>query len=266
MSTGYAELHMYTAPDAIHAANEAWLALILERLGAQRLPAQHLPLHALFESPQLLFTQTCGYPLMTALRGRVQVIGRPAYDLPDSYDGSHCSLLLVRQDDPRETLTELHGCRGAINNEDSNTGMNLLRHTLAPWQRDGRFFSSLALSGGHRNSLRLLREGVVDLVAVDSVTYAYLARAGSEEVAGLRILARSAPSPTLPYIGPASLTAEQAGQIRSVLNQTLHEHPDIAATLAISQVLPVSEEDYQVLLDYQNQARQRGLAHLEPTL
>ncbi|WP_166359039.1 phosphate/phosphite/phosphonate ABC transporter substrate-binding protein [Pseudomonas akapageensis] len=262
MTGRYAELLMYTAPQEISEANERWLAGILERLQVSRSRPASLELMPLFLSPQLLLTQTCGYPLMTALRGRVRVIGRPCYTLPDSADGSHCSLLLARNDQPRQGLSDFHGSRGVINNEDSNTGMNLLRHTVAPLQRQGRFFSALSLSGSHRESLRWLREGLADLAAVDSVTYAYLARHASAEVAGLRVVTRSAWSPCLPYIGAASLDAGQAETIRRAMNLALQALPHVAATLGLREVLPATEDNYRIVLDYQRQAQEAGLPSL----
>ena len=101
MSDHYAELLMYVAPQQVQQANEQWLTCILERLGATRLSAAHLDLRSLWRAPQLLLTQTCGYPLMTELRGQVQLIGRPRYELPHSSAGEHCSLLLTRYDPER---------------------------------------------------------------------------------------------------------------------------------------------------------------------
>ena len=77
MTQHLAELLMYTAPETIRRANERWLARIFERLGTSRRNAEGLSLMDLWLSPQLLLTQTCGYPLMTALRGKVRVLGRP---------------------------------------------------------------------------------------------------------------------------------------------------------------------------------------------
>jgi ABC-type phosphate/phosphonate transport system substrate-binding protein len=262
MLSRYAELLMYVAPEQIRLANEQWLARILERLGVNRRSAEGLELMQLWLAPQLLLTQTCGYPLMTALRGQVRVIGRPRYELPDSSGGNHCSLLLTRANEPRRTLAALFDSRGVINSEDSNSGMNLLRHRLAPLQQDGRFFSSVAISGGHRESLRWLHEGKADLAAIDSVTFAYLARYAEEEVAGLRVVTRSAFSPTLPYIGVAGLTDEQVERVRGVMNLTLQELPQVAETLGLREVLPASEGDYQILLDYQQEAEAFGLGRL----
>lgn len=262
MTQNIAELLMYVAPEPIRQANERWLTRILERLGTQRRDAEGLSLLALWRSPNLLLTQTCGYPLMTALRGRVRVIGRPRYDLPDSNGGNHCSLLLCRADELRGTLPAFRGSRGVINGEDSNSGMNLLRHRLAPLHRDGQFFSRVGISGSHRESLRWLREDQADLAAIDSVTFAYLARHAEAEVAGLRVIARSAFSPTLPYITAATVTDKQAEVLRQVMNETLRKLPEVGEILGLQEVLPASESDYQVVLDYQREAEALGYGRL----
>lgn len=263
MSEHYAELLMYVAPEPIQQANQQWLTRILERLELRRLNADHLDLPGLWLAPELLVTQTCGYPLMTQLLGQVRVIGRPRYELPHSSHGEHCSLLLTRDDNPHHALADFYNSRGVINGHDSNSGMNLLRERLAPLQRDGRFFASVGISGAHRESLRWLREDRADLAAIDSVTYDYLARFASSEVAGLRIVAHSAPSPTLPYIGPKGLSDEQVVQIRQAMNQALQDLPQVAETLGLQEVLPASEDDYRILLDYQQQAATAGYAKLK---
>lgn len=262
MIQGFAELPMYNAPQRVAQASEAWLLRICDLLGAQRVDGAALKLPELWLSSHLLLAQTCGYPLMTLLRGKVRLLGRPAYTLAHGADGLHCSLLMVRADDPRVALADFFGSHGLVNSDDSNSGMNLLRHALAPLQREGRFFSRVSLTGGHRHSLRELKERRGDLAAIDSVTYDYLARDASDEVSGLRILARTAPAPCLPYITALSVDNEQAQIIRQAMNQALLDLPVVAQTLAISQVLASTEEDYQVLLDYEQQANQHGLPSL----
>lgn len=262
MTLAIAELPMYTAPEVVRNASEEWIAHTLELLGVRRQRWQGDDLHALFLTPDLLFTHTCGYPLMTALRGRVRLVGRPDFDLPHSAGGQHCSLLLVREDEPRNDLESLRGCRGAANNPDSNTGMNLLRHALAPWQRDGRYFSELQWSGSHRQSLAWLRAGRVDLIAVDSATFAYHALHSPQEASGVRLLQRSAQSPTLPYITAADEAL--AKDVRDAMNLALEQHPHLSSALRIRRVLSAIEADYQVLLDYEREATSLGLAALHP--
>ncbi len=257
MPQGFAELLMYVAPPRIRQAQEQWLSRVLDILGVQRLDAQDLELKALWLSPQLLLTQTCGYPLMTELQGKVQVVGRPVYQLPHSANGNHCSLLIAREDDLRRALVEFRGSHGLLNSRDSNSGMNLFRHALAPLQQNGAFFADVTLTGGHRSSLAAIKAGDGDLAAIDSVTFDYLARDGSEEVAGVKVIARTAEGPCLPYITRLGAGADV---IREAMNQALTELPDVAHVLAISEVMSASVEDYQVLLDYRQQAVSQGLA------
>src|SRR5476651_468223 len=259
MSERYAELLMYVAPQQVQQANERWLSRILERLGVLRRTAGHLDLRALWRAPELLLTQTCGYQLMTELRGQVQVLGRPRYELPHSSAGTHCSLLLTRDDNPRTALADFYNSRGVINGHDSNSGMNLLRERLAPLQQGGRFFAEVGISGAHRESLRWLHEGRADLAAIDSVTFDYLARFAPQEVAGLRIVTRSAPSPTLPYISALG----SSEPLREAMNLALQELPEVVQTLGVHEVLPASEADYQVLLDYRQQAEALGYPKLQ---
>ena len=262
MTRHHAELLMYAAPEPIRAANERWLARILELLGHTRLSAEGLSLPELWLSPDLLLTQTCGYPLMTALRDQVRIVGRPRYELADASAGNHCSLILARTGDPRQTLADFRGSRGVINSEDSNSGMNLLRQRLAPLHQDGQFFASVALSGGHRESLRWLREDRADLAAIDSVTYAYLAQHALSEVSGLRVITRTAFSPTLPFITLADATDAQVEQLRSAMNQALRELPQVRQTLGLVDVLPANESDYRIVLDYQREAEDLGYGRL----
>ncbi len=193
----YAELVMYVAPQPVKVASEQWLTRIVELLDVPRRDGRGLELLELFRSPDLLLTQTCGYPLMTLLRGQVQLVGRPRYELNDSSAGNHCSLIVSRATDPRTDLADFKGSRGVINDLHSNSGMNLFRHRLAPLQQGGRFFASVAISGAHQQSLRHVREGWADLACIDSVTFDCLARYAPAEVAGLRTVARTENSPTL---------------------------------------------------------------------
>jgi ABC-type phosphate/phosphonate transport system substrate-binding protein len=76
------------------------------------------------------------------------------------------------------------------------------------------------------------------------------------------VIARSALSPTLPFITVVSATDEQIEQLRQVMNETLRELPDVVETLGLPEVLAASERDYQILLDYQREAEALGYGHL----
>ena len=74
------QLPMYTAPDRVHQASEAWLTRICQLLGVQHAQCPTLELPDLWLSGHLLLAQTCGYPLMTLLQGKVRLVGRPVYE------------------------------------------------------------------------------------------------------------------------------------------------------------------------------------------
>ena len=257
MAQGFAELPMYVAPQRVRVAQEQWLQQVLGILRGERRDARGLDLESLWLSPELLLTQTCGYPLMTRLRGQVQVVGRPVYRLANSRDGNHCSLLVARADDSRQQLADFRGSHGLLNAQDSNSGMNLFRHALAALQSDAPFFAQVSISGGHRASLAAIKAGQGDIAAIDSVTFDYLARDGSDEVAGLKVIGRTAWSPCLPYI---TRLGGDASRLLDAMNQALTQLPDVSHTLAIERVLPASEQDYEVLLDYQRQAQASAVA------
>lgn len=240
-----AELPMYVAPSAVQAANEQWLALTLQILGVEHRQRFDGPLDELWLHPQLLLTQTCGYPLKTRLGEQVRVLGRPCFELPDAENGRHCSLLIVRRDDPRHSLAQWRGSHGVLNSRDSNTGMNLLYRTLAPLAAPGSFFARESLSGSHRASLAQVPAGRADLAAIDSVTYAYLARHAADEVAGVRVLGRTEQSPTLPYITRVQGTDGDA--VRAAMNRALAGLPQVRQVLGIVWVMPANLADYQGL-------------------
>lgn len=247
-----AELPMYPAPALVGAAYEQWIRHTLLLTGIDRRQRWQGSLQGLWLHPQLLLAQTCGFPLVTQLERRVRVIGRPCFDLPDAHGGQHCSLLIVRADDPRQSLAQFFDCRGAYNSLDSNSGMNLLRHALIPHVQEGRFFASAQATGSHRASIALVSRADADLAAIDSVTFAYLARHAPAEVARVRVLGRTASSPTLPFI--TSLDGPDPALLRAAMNAALAECPQVSRTLGIVEVQGAQREDYEVLLRYRDDA------------
>lgn len=249
-----AALPMYPTPAVIGEAYQRWLEETLQLLGTDRSKPWPGSLAELWLHPRLLLAQTCGLPLITELKHRVRIVGRPHFALPEAQAGQHCSLLIARLNDPRQTLAEFFDCRGAYNSLDSNSGMNLLRHALIPHVREGRFFKSVLATGSHRQSIAHVATGIADLAAIDSVTFAYLARHAPNEVAGVRVVERTANAPTLPYV--TSLHGPEPALIRTAMNAALANLPEVTAVLGIATVLDTVLDDYNVLLGYRDDARQ----------
>lgn len=252
---------MYVAPGRVRQAQENWLERTLELIGERRWQEPPVDFPSRWLSPELLLSQTCGYPLVTSLRGKVRLIGRPSYELPHSSGGYHCSLILCRTNSPITDLAGFSGSHGLINADDSNSGMNLFRHTLSK-VKEGRFFSTVSFTGAHRESIRRLKNHEGDLASIDSVTYDYLDKFQPEELKGLKIIARSDVSPCLPYITSVLRTEDEVSKIRFAMNEALKQLPEVAQDLAIKEVLPASEEDYEVLLQCELFAVERGFSFI----
>lgn len=232
MSRPVAALGMYDHP-AQHAANDQIWAELARRLRARGTAAplaldRSRPVEAIWRDPALLFAQACGYPLVSQPDLALRVVGVPVYAAPDCGDGTHVSYLVTRADDPEGALADYRGRRAAINARHSNSGYNLLRAAIAPHAVDGRFFDAVVETGSHRASIAAIGEGRADLAAIDAVTYAALQRFEPATTAGLRVLATTPASPTLPFVTARATSPETVAALRIALAEIIAD-PALAA-------------------------------------
>ena len=258
-----AVLSMYTEPAAVRKAYEELIHELARRLDVQLVQPPPADLRSLWLHPQLLLAQTCGYPWATVLHGKVKLVCSPRYTLPGCEEATHCSFILVPESSSATSLADLRGMRAAINSQDSNSGMNLFRHAIAPLAKDGRFFGQVIESGSHAGSIAMLKEDLADAAAVDAVTFGYLLRDDPGRVAGLRVLAQTVQSPTLPFITAVSRSDEEVQRLREVLRSILIERADLAQTVAIEGFDIAHESRHMSVLDWQQQAIQQGYPTLE---
>jgi ABC-type phosphate/phosphonate transport system substrate-binding protein len=220
------------------------LARALAAEGIAELPARldrATPREALWAAPDLLLSQTCGYPLMYGFRGRLALVATPCYDAPGAEGSSYGSHIVVAEASPAAGIADLEGSVAAINGADSHSGMNAFRHLVAPQARDGRFFAAVVTSGGHAESIALVAGGEADVAAIDCVTHALLARHAPEALAGTRVLTRTASAPALPYVTRIDASADLVARLRAGL----------ARAVADPRLAPVREalliRDFEVL-------------------
>jgi ABC-type phosphate/phosphonate transport system substrate-binding protein len=256
-----ASLPMYDLP-GLDAATDAWwtgLAAAFRAEGLTEVPdnlTRGDDVRELWTAPDLLFSQTCGYPLTHALAGEVTLVATPVYACPGCEGGSYHSEILVRSDAAAKTLADLRGGCAAVNAADSQSGCSVLRHAVAKLAEKGRFFAEVKISGGHLPSLRLVTEGAADVCAVDTVTYHLIARTQPELTEGLRVLATSAAAPALPYIArrdlpEADLARLRAGLARACADPALAE---VRAALLLAGVVVRGLSDYDRILDLEAEA------------
>lgn len=227
-----AALPMYDFPD-VAAAHDALWGAIAERLqqaglDAPRTLVRDLPYTEVWCHPGLVFGQACEYPLAKSYGDRVRLVATPGYEAPGCVGFRYSSCIVVRRDDAAVSVEDLRRRRCVVNQPDSNSGMNLLRAAIAPHARGARFFESVQTSGSHRQSAVMVAGGEADVAAVDCVTYAHLARCEAPLIGRLRILARTPPSPALPFITSRTTDDAMLAVMRAVLRE-VSEAPGLQA-------------------------------------
>lgn len=231
-----ATLPMYAEPE-LRPAIERWWAGVARHLREHGVPEVPDALtwsddrYREWRSPDLLFSQTCGHPLVHSLGGAVQVVATPHYGATGCDGPRYRSFVVVRDDEAARTVGGLRGKRLAVNGRDSWSGYRVWRRILSPSVAAEETFGDIVLTGSHRASIRSVREGGADLCAVDCVSHALLDRAAPDELAGTRILDRSPLQPALPFITGGATTTDELTRIRSALFAALAD-PNLAAARA----------------------------------
>src|SRR5918994_4527340 len=169
-----ASLPMYDLPELRPALDALWtgLARHLAREGVPDVPralTHGASLDALWSSPDLLFSQCCGYDLLNGYAGALHPLATPCYSAPGCVGPAYASVVVVAESSPASSLEDLRGSVCAINGWSSHSGMSALRALIAPQSRGGRFFERIEVSSSHRASLAMVARGEADVAAIDCV-------------------------------------------------------------------------------------------------
>jgi len=205
-----ASLGMYDFAPALQAANDRLWASIRDGLRGAGIAAPDALTRGdgafwpAWQSADLVFSQTCGFPYRAQLWDNVTLIGTPDYGVPDCPPGHYVSVYIARANDRRTTLAQFSGADFAYNEALSQSG----------WAAPQNHATALGLrlparlhTGGHRASALAVAQGLADFAAIDAVTWALLQRY-ERGVAPLREVARtSPPTPVLPYIAATGVDA-----------------------------------------------------------
>ncbi len=198
---------------------------IVDRPGALCLDR---PAGEVWSDPGLLLSQCCGADLTGAYADKLRVVATPRYRAPGCTGGHYASLMVVAENSDIGDLEDMRGRIAAINHPDSHSGMNAMRALIAPFSRDGRFFSAVKASGGHAASLALIVSGAADVAAIDCVTHALLARHRPLALAGTRVLGRTASAPAPPYVTRAGAGDDLVLCLQAALRAALAD-PELEA-------------------------------------
>lgn len=257
---------MYISPPPLAEATAVlwnFLSEALKRAGLDEVPVtldDAVDYHQAWTRPDLLLAQTCGFPYVKHLRGKVRLVATPVYDHPGCDGPSMLSFIVVAKNSAVQSLENLRGTRAAINQPDSNSGSNLFRAAIAPLARNGRFFSSVIETGGHRNSIAAISDGKADVAAIDCITYGNVLRFDPASLAGVRILAETANGPGLPFITRADVSDVEVALMRQALQRAIVE-PSLATArdvLRLKGFAVLADADYEPLAELERQAQRLG--------
>ncbi|WP_137702039.1 phosphate/phosphite/phosphonate ABC transporter substrate-binding protein [Marimonas lutisalis] len=191
-----AALPMYDRPETAAANDRLWQAIRAHLGHGPQALTRDMDVWDIWQNPDLLLAQTCGYPYRARLHGAVTLVGTPDYGLPGCPPGHYCSVFVARADDPVDTLDAFSGRRFAYNEALSQSG----------WAAPATHMAGLGLApgpliktGAHRASARAVAEGRADFAALDAVTWT-LIQAHDSFAANLREITRTRPTPGLPLI------------------------------------------------------------------
>ncbi|MFL9939002.1 phosphate/phosphite/phosphonate ABC transporter substrate-binding protein [Paraburkholderia graminis] len=261
--TWIAALPMYNVTPSLENEWRGWLADVLRMVKpACRIVDPDEELHGFWRRPNLLISQTCGYPLMHGLREQVQLVATPRFDAPGCEGAHYSSVIVTRADAPFDTLASCRGARVAYNQDDSNSGMNALRHAVAPHSQEGAFFRAALRTGSHVGSLRAVADNHADVAAIDCVTFAFVCDEMPELARQVRRIGMTAASPGLPLIASDAVPAATVEALRDALNEALALHPERAKRLRLQGFSALPLEDYERIAQLESEARAVGYTRL----
>ena len=197
---------MYDWPET-HAALQAYWQSVRTNLKplCPTLPMQlnHTSVDAQWQQSDLLLSQTCGYPLVTALPEELVVIGTLNYDVELMRDGRYASVFLIKNSDSRTDIGEFNGAAFAFNSTDSQSGYNSVRNHLLDSPSvnatGSAFFGTGICSGSHRESIKCVASGMADICALDPISW-FLAKRHEKTSKAVKVLGQTGYTPALPLV------------------------------------------------------------------
>ena len=235
-----AGLPMYDWPEVADAVDDLWahIAAAAHRLGldAPSKLTRREDLVSLWTDPAMLLGQVCSLNPVRDGLGETEVIGTLVYDpppdLPQSEPGSYYSVIVCRDDDPRRRtgvgsvcaqttsrdILRFTGARVAANGTDSQSGYWSLGHFVRDLIDEGPIFGDVVFTGAHRDSVRAVADGTVDLAAIDVHSWLLACDHEPDAAGRLAVIGTTDPTP-----GVVCVVSWELKDRRAELDRALHD-------------------------------------------
>ena len=247
-----ASLPMYDWPEVRPATDQLWQALS-NQFGSEIALQRGDDYTAAWRNPQLLFSQTCGYPFTHEFKGKLGYVATPHYAATGCEGANYSSFIFARQD---VALEELRGCVAAVNTPESMSGMLALKLVFGPLAHRGIFFSGVKMTGGHVASLEAVRDGNADVCATDAICVALARRYRPGLLAGLVEIGRSPWVPGLPFVTIAGDIEMLRKGLQAVFADEDLRHQREKLLLSGLSILPIS--NYNRILELESEIERMG--------
>lgn len=264
-----ASLPMYDWPELRQFTDQWWQVLAQNFIAqglAQTPEVLHRPNdpHAHWYHPQLLMSQTCGYPLRRQFCDVLKVIAVPRYKAEGCEGPYYCSVVVARKDDRYLSLGDFAGRRAAYNCQDSQSGYSSLRAIIAPLAQKTGFFSQTVETGAHLKSLAAVIAKRADICAIDCVSWGLAKRLFPELVASLCVICQTPLAPALPYVTVKSCSNEDLQSLRRGLLTSVEDpqHKDLREHLLIDGFDILPQNAYERIDEIENAAIAAGYPEL----
>jgi phosphonate transport system substrate-binding protein len=171
--------------------------------------------------------------------------GRPVY---------FCDVI-VRNDAPIQTFSDLRGSAWAYNDKSSLSGYYGLLDKLAASGKDENFFGSVTCSGSHLDSIQAVLQGEADAAAIDSNVLRIRLRETPTLRNTLRVIESWGPYPIQPIVVNSNLDPNLKDQLRAAFLATNNDDRArrVLQRFGLSHFVAVDHETYN-LDAYQNLA------------
>ena len=233
---------MYPFPQVRDATNNLWSA-IRSTLGWGPTELEwNVVSPQVWDEPNLLLAQCCGWPLVTEVPDTIAVVGAFDYAVPDSYEGTYRSLIVTNTDRSLDELRSDPNTLAAVNDHSSLSGWISFQNA---WHGQPKNF----VTGAHIESCRALVAGRAQVACIDAVSWNLFEEFEPSVVVGLTIVGQGPRIPCLPIFVPAQHAAKvpelRAAFAVAVADPALTQ---ARAALRIRGFVPLDRADYEHVL------------------
>lgn len=246
--SGGASLPMYDWPEIRNATDRLWEA-IHRHLRGRGIPApesldRETDPETLWTDPDLILSQTCGYPYANGLVDTVSLVATPAHEITGSAPGNYFSVLVARKSRQPKHFGELKDMRFAYNMAHSQSGFAAPVRFLAA---NGLVSGPPPLqTGSHRASIQAVAQTDTDWAAIDAVSW-QLALRHEPAAQDLVVFARTPETPGLPLI-TSRVNAARTGAIADAVEAAIQDlEEDVRKAVLVTGLKRFKPADYAPL-------------------